>query len=52
MRLIKLGNDDFTVLMRAPADGRIYHRYVGPDSTKAEEVFIAESQKISRGVDA
>lgn len=48
VRLIKLGTDDFTVLLRASDDGRFYHRYVGPDSAKAEEVFTIESQRISR----
>ncbi len=51
VRLIKMGADDFTVLYRASSDGRIYHRYVGPDSTKAEEVFILESEKILGRVD-
>ncbi len=51
MRLIKLGADDFTVLVRASDGGRIYHRYVGPDSSKAEEVFISESERISVRVD-
>ncbi|MGC8658917.1 MAG: hypothetical protein ACP5U1_07560 [Desulfomonilaceae bacterium] len=48
VRLIKLETEDFTVLLRGSEDGRLYHRYVGPDSTKAEEVFTLESQKISR----
>ena len=47
VRLIKLGTDDFTVVLRASNDGRIYHRYIGPDPNKAEEIFAMESERIS-----
>ncbi|MCX5873716.1 MAG: hypothetical protein NTY51_10875 [Deltaproteobacteria bacterium] len=51
IRLIKLGVDDYTVLVRSSDDGRLHHRYVGPDFSKAEEVFTSESERISRLVD-
>jgi hypothetical protein len=46
VRLIKMGVDDFTVLIRSSDDGRLHHRYVGPDLRKAEEIFTSESDKI------
>ncbi|MFA6220882.1 MAG: hypothetical protein WC647_01065 [Desulfomonilaceae bacterium] len=51
MRLIKMGVDDFTVLIRSSDDGRFHHRYVGPDLIKAEEIFTSESDKLLFNVD-
>jgi hypothetical protein len=51
VRLIRLGKDDLTVLVRSSGDGKIQHRYVGPDSSKAEEVFNLESQTLLRRID-
>jgi len=46
VKLIQLDGDDFAVVVRSPADGRLHHRYIGPDSSKAEEVFNAEASKL------
>ena len=51
VRLIKMGVDDFTVLIRSSDDGRFHHRYVGPDLIKAEEIFTSESDKLLFNVD-
>jgi hypothetical protein len=51
VRLIRLGADDLTVLIRSAGNGRIQHRYVGPDSSKAEEVFNLESERILRHIE-
>ncbi len=42
VKLIRLDPDDFAVIVRAPADVRLHHRYIGPDPLKAEEIFNAE----------
>ena len=46
VKLIRLDTDDFAVIVRAPSDVRLQHRYVGPDPTKAEEIFSAEVGKL------
>jgi len=46
VKLIYLDSDDFAVIVRAPEDGRLQHLYIGPDSSKAEEVFAGEVRKL------
>jgi hypothetical protein len=46
VKLIQLAGDDFAVVVRAPMDGRLHHRYIGPDPSKAEEVFTTEVAKL------
>jgi len=41
-----LDSDDFAVILRAAEDGRLHHLYIGPDSSKAEEVFNQESSRL------
>jgi hypothetical protein len=47
VRLVKLDDDDYTVIVRRPEDGRLEHRYIGPDPAKAEEIFASEAERIS-----
>jgi hypothetical protein len=42
-----LDADDFAVIVRAQSDVRLHHRYIGPDPTKAEEIFNAEVEKLN-----
>jgi hypothetical protein len=49
VKLIQLDADDFAVIVRAPSDVRLHHRYIGPDPAKAEEIFNAESGKLNPG---
>jgi hypothetical protein len=49
VKLIQLDTDDFAVIVRAPSDVRLHHRYIGPDPTKAEEIFSAEAGKLGAG---
>jgi hypothetical protein len=46
VKLIHLDSDDFAVVVRTPQDGRLQHRYIGPDPSKAEEVFGNEVRKL------
>ncbi len=46
IKLVQLEGDDFVVVIRDPNDGRLKHRYVGPDQVKAEESFASESRKL------
>jgi hypothetical protein len=45
VKLVRLETDDFAVVVRL-TDGRLQHRYLGPDLSKAEEVFTAEEGKL------
>lgn len=47
VRLVRLESEDYTVIVRLPEDGRLHHRYMGPDVVKAEEVFHQEVEKLS-----
>ena len=47
VRLIKFDSDDFTVIVRLPEDGRLHHRYMGPDQRMAEEVFSRETARLN-----
>ncbi len=49
VKLIQLDADDFAVIVRAPSDVRLHHRYIGPDPAKAEEIFNAEAGKLNPG---
>jgi hypothetical protein len=49
VKLIQLDADDFAVIVRAPSDVRLHHRYIGPDPAKAEEIFSAEAGKLNPG---
>jgi hypothetical protein len=42
VKLVHLDSDDFAVIVRFPADGGLHNRYIGPDLTRAEEVFDTE----------
>ncbi len=46
VKLVHLEGDDFAVILRASSDGKLIHKYIGPDSAKADEVFEAESAKL------
>lgn len=46
VRLVRLGSEDYTVIVRLPDDGRLLNRYMGPDLSKAEEVFSSEIDKL------
>ncbi len=47
IKLVQLEGDDFVVVIRDPQDGRLKHRYIGPDQAEAEESFMIESEKLS-----
>ena len=47
VKLVKLDEDDYAVIVRYPADGRLHNRYMGPDSNKAEEIFTSEVRKLT-----
>lgn len=47
MKLVRLDTEDFAVIVRSPSDGRLHHRYVGPDLSKAEEVFDGEVARLT-----
>jgi hypothetical protein len=51
VKLVQLDSDDYAVIVRPPADGRLQNRYVGPDLAKAEEVFKAEADRLADVVD-
>jgi len=46
VKLVHLDSDDFAVIVRSPSDGRLHHKYIGPDLSEAEEIFAAESGKV------
>ena len=46
VKLVRLDEDDFAVIIRHSTDGKLHNRYIGPDSNKAEEVFISEAKKL------
>ena len=50
VKLIRLDPDDFAVIVRAPDDVRLHHRYIGPDLLKAEEIFDAEVGRLGARV--
>jgi cell division septation protein DedD len=47
VKLVRLNSDDYAVVARYPGDDKLNHVYVGPDQSKAEEVFEAELAKIA-----
>jgi hypothetical protein len=47
VKLIQLEQDDWAVIVRSESGGRLYHRYIGPDFSKAQETFAQEAAKIS-----
>lgn len=47
VRLVQVEGDDFAVITRLPNDGKLQHRYIGPDLAKAEEVFQTEASKFT-----
>jgi hypothetical protein len=51
VKLVHLDSDDFAVVVRYPDEGRLVHRYIGPDLYKAEEVFAGEVKKVALGDD-
>jgi hypothetical protein len=46
IRLVRLDSDDYAVIVRVADDGRLNHLYIGPDSSKAEEIFNQESSRM------
>jgi len=46
VKLVRSDSEDYVVIVRSPTDGRLHHRYMGPDLAKAEEVFAAEEAKL------
>jgi len=46
VKLVKLDSDDYSVIVRSSEDGRLHHRYLGPDLAKAEEIFNFEVGKL------
>jgi hypothetical protein len=49
IKLVQLESEDFAVITRCSGDGRLHHKYIGPDLTEAEEVFQMEAGKIHAG---
>ncbi len=49
IKLVQLESEDFAVITRSPGDGRLHHKYIGPDVAEAEEVFQTEAGKIHIG---
>ncbi len=47
VKLVQLDSDDFAVIVRFPSDVRLHNRYIGPDLSKAEEVFGSEAGKFT-----
>jgi hypothetical protein len=47
VKLVKLDEDDYAVIIRHSTDGKLHNRYIGPDSSKAEEVFVSEVRKLA-----
>jgi hypothetical protein len=47
VRLVHLDSDDYAVIVRPPSEGKLHHRYVGPDLAKAEEVFDTEADRLN-----
>ena len=47
VKLVQLDSDDFAVIVRFPSDVRLHNRYIGPDLSKAEEVFGSEASKFT-----
>ncbi len=47
VRLVQLDSDDFAVVVRGSSDVRLHNRYIGPDLSKAEEVFNAEADRFA-----
>lgn len=45
VKLVHLDTDDFAVIVRSQSDGRLHHKYIGPDLSKAEEIFNVEIAK-------
>lgn len=42
VKLVQLDSDDFAVIVRLPSEGGLHNRYIGPDLSRAEEVFDTE----------
>ena len=47
VKLVQLDTEDFAVIVRSQMDGRLHHKYIGPDQSKAEEIFLSESEKLN-----
>ncbi len=47
VKLVHLDTEDFAVILRSPSDGRLHHKYIGPDLSKAEEIFNVEIAKLT-----
>jgi hypothetical protein len=47
VKLVHLDTEDFAVIARSPSDGRLHHKYIGPDLSEAEEVFDVEIAKLT-----
>lgn len=51
VKLVQLDTEDYAVIVRPPSEGRLQHRYVGPDLSKAEEVFETEMVRLADTAD-
>lgn len=47
VKLVHLDTEDYAVIVRSPIDGRLHHKYIGPDVSKAEEIFSIEAGKLA-----
>jgi hypothetical protein len=47
VKLVHLDSDDYSVIVRLPEHGRLHHKYIGPDWTKADEVFQVEASRLN-----
>ncbi len=47
VKLAQLDSEDFAVIVRSPYDMRLHQRYIGPDLSKAEEIFNHEISKLA-----
>lgn len=46
VKLVQLDTEDYAVIVRPPSEGKLQHMYVGPDLSKAEEVFETEAGRL------
>jgi hypothetical protein len=49
VKLVQFDSDDFAVIVRLSSDVRLHNRYIGPDLSKAEEVFGSEAGRFAQG---
>jgi hypothetical protein len=48
VKLVRVADDDYAVVVRNPSEAKLNHRYIGPDPGNADEVFEAEAGKLGQ----